>query len=105
MVTSPLPSLNTMPQEPQAIEVEVVEIDGVAPPAPFETQDESPQRHPWRDWQSLQGRVIQLDKRWWPLWALLSVLAIALLLTVGVVIGILYLIFRILRGIARAIFG
>ncbi len=95
----------TMSQEPQAIEVEVVEIDGAAPPAEFETRAETPPRPQWQDWQNLQGRVLRLDKRWWPLWVFLGIIALALLLTVGVVLGVIFLILRILRGIVRAIFG
>lgn len=96
-----------MPEEPQAIEVEVVEIDGLAPPAKSAEPDDpqpDPQRQ-WQDWRSLQGRVLQLDKRWWPLWILLGIVVLALVLTVGVVLGIVFLILRILRGLIRAIIG
>jgi sensor domain CHASE-containing protein len=87
----------------QAIEVEVVEIDGAAPPARFETPEASAPRPSWQtDWQ---GRVRKLDSRWWPLWVLLGAVAVVLLLTVGLVLGIVFVIFRILRGIIRAIFG
>lgn len=91
-----------MTTEPQAIEVEVVEIDGAAPPAKVESQDEAPRQR--QDWQHWQGRVRQLDSRWWPLWVLLGVIAVGLFLTVGLVIGIVFVIFRILGGIVRAIF-
>ena len=96
-----------MSQEPQAIEVEVVEIDGAAPPVKFESREEAAPMppSPWQDWQGLQGRILRLDKRWWPLWVFLGVIVLALLLTVGVVLGVIFLILRILRGIVRAIFG
>ena len=95
-----------MTQEPQAIEVEVVEIDGMTPPARFEsTHAEAPPRAQWQDWQGLQGRILRLDKRWWPLWVVLGTIAVVVLLTLGVVLGAVFLVFRILRGIARAIFG
>ena len=92
-----------MTNETQAIEVEVVEIDGTAPPAKFEEREESPPRR--QDWQkNWQGRVRKLDRRWWPLWVFLGAVAVVLLLTVGVFLGIVFVIFRILSGIVRAIF-
>ncbi|MES2661003.1 MAG: hypothetical protein V4689_20425 [Verrucomicrobiota bacterium] len=91
-----------MTNESQAIEVEVVEVDGITPPARFEPREESgPQQPPWQQWQ---GRVRTLDSRWWPLWVFLGAIAVVLLLTFGVVIGVLFVIFRILRGFMRAIF-
>lgn len=94
-----------MTTESQAIEVEVVEIDGVAPPAKFESRHETPpsgQRQEWRQWQS---RIRKLDSRWWPLWVVLGTIAVFLLLTFGVVIGVLFVIAKIVRGILRAILG
>jgi hypothetical protein len=96
-----------MTEEPQAIEVEVVEIDGLAPPVKS-ARPEDPTPDPqarWQDWGNLQGRVLQLDKRWWPLWAVVGIVALALLLTVGVVLGIVFVIFRIIGGFIRAILG
>lgn len=91
-----------MTNESQAIEVEVVEIDGAAPPVKFETPEEAPRQR--QDWQQWQGRIRTLDSRWWPLWIFLGVIAVALLLTVGVVVGIVFMIFRVLSGLVRAIF-
>lgn len=91
-----------MTNEPQAIEVEVVEIDGAVPLAKVESQEGTPRSR--QDWQNWQGRVRQLDSRWWPLWVLLGVIAVGLVLTVGLVIGIVFVISRILGGILRAIF-
>ena len=88
-----------MTQESQAIEVEVVEIDGAAPAVKVESQGETPQ-----DWQRWQGRIRQLDSRWWPLWVMLGGIAVMLMLTVGLVIGFVFVIFRILSGILRALF-
>ncbi|HEX7261007.1 MAG TPA: hypothetical protein VF258_04275 [Luteolibacter sp.] len=93
-----------MTNEPQAIEVEVVEIDGTAPPAKIEPQEESPPQRQWQDWQNWQGRIRTLDSRWWPLWVFLGVIAVGLLLTVGLVLGIVFVIFRIFSGFLRAIF-
>lgn len=93
-----------MIQEPEAIEVEVVEIDGITPAARPEVQADSPPRQSWSNWQSWQGQVRRLDSRWWPLWVLLGAVAVLLLLTVGVFLGIIFLIIRIIRGILHSIF-
>lgn len=89
----------TSTHESEAIEVEVLEIDGAVPLAKDEPTRDSETGQPWQNWQ---GRVRQLDSRWWPLWVILGVIAVALLLTVGVFLGIIFLIFRIIRGFIRA---
>lgn len=89
-------------QEPQAIEVEVVEVDGITQPTRFETADEPRPQQDWRQWQ---GRVKTLDSRWWPLWVVLGLVAVVLMLTVGVVVLVIFVIFRVLVGIKRLIFG
>lgn len=92
-----------MTQESQTIEVEVVQIDGVAPVArTFEAADEvpAPQARPWQHWQ---GQVRRLDSRWWPLWVVLGAVALVLLLTVGLVIAVVYVILRIIGAVIRAI--
>ncbi len=89
-----------MTQEPQAIEVEVVEIDGAAPPVRVERARET-QRQNWQNWQ---GRIRKLDSRWWPLWVVLGAIGVVLLLTVGLVVGVVFVIFQILSAILRAIF-
>ena len=91
-----------MTNESQAIEVEVLEIDGEVPAAKAESRVDQETRQPWQNWQ---GRVRQLDARWWPLWVFLGVIAVALMLTVGVFIGIIFLIFKIIRGVIRALIG
>ncbi len=90
-----------MTQETQAIEVEVVEIDGAVPTAKRDPHTEAPAGQPWQGWQ---GRVRSLDSRWWPLWIFLGVIAIGLLLTVGLVIGVIFVILRILNSLGRALF-
>ncbi len=94
-----------MTQEVTEIEVEVVEIDGIAPsaPQPRASEEAPPRRSDWQDWRQWQGRVTRLDSRWWPLWVFLGVIALALALTVGLVLGVIIVIFRILRGFVRAI--
>ncbi len=91
-----------MTNEFQTIEVEVVEIDGAAPAAKFQSSEETqPRRKDWRIWKN---RIRQLDSRWWPLWVIVAITGVLLLVTVGVVIGAILVIFRVLSGILRVIF-
>jgi hypothetical protein len=97
-----------MNHESQAIEVEVLEIDGVSSPAKFEPSESSSPGSSSREqprWQQWSGRVRQLDRRWWPLWVILGVILVCLILTVGLVVGILVAIFQIVGRILRTIFG
>lgn len=85
------------PGMPETLEAEVIEIDGKAPePAPKPTQAEGYSERARR-------MVVQLDRRWWPLWALLGVLAVGLLLTVGLAFGVCYLAFALIRGVLRTL--
>jgi len=94
-----------MDKEKPAIEVEVVEIDGVIQtpidPAASERSGAGPKQ--WQGWQQWQGRVRTLDARWWPLWVLLGIIAAALILTIGVVLAAIYLVALTLRAIFLAI--
>jgi hypothetical protein len=93
-----------MKSEATEIEVEVVEVDGVAPvPAPT-PPDEAEHRSGWRDWRGWQGRVRTLDSRWWPLWVLLGGIALFLLLTLGLVIAVVYVAVRLVSRLLRALF-
>lgn len=92
-----------MTHETQTIEVEVVEIDGAVPPAAkFPSRERAPaasQTLP--KWLKRLAWIRQLDRRWWPLWAVLATVGVVLLLTLGVVLGVIFLIFRALRAIFR----
>ena len=91
--------------ESQTIEVEVVEIDGAAPSAKFPPRERPPLPSPnWLKWFKGLSWLRQLDRRWWPLWAVLATVGVVLLLTVGIVIGVILVIFRVLSGVMRAIF-
>ncbi|MBK1827192.1 hypothetical protein [Haloferula rosea] len=88
---------------PETLEAEVIEIDGKAPePAENRSSSESYS-------ERARQMVFQLDRRWWPLWLVLGVVAVALLLTVGVVVGVFFLIVtmvkRILLAFASALSG
>ena len=89
---------------PETIEAEVIEIDGIVPPKHSETEADAGSSS-GRAARSMRGAGFNLDRRWWPLWVLLGVLAVILLLTVGVVFGACYLIFSLIRGVLRVLFG
>ncbi len=91
-----------MNNESQAIEVEVVEVDGVTKPPQVERSEE---KRPLENLRELQGRALSLNSHWWPLWVLLGIIVVILALTVGVVFAIIFVIFRSLRGIKRALIG
>jgi hypothetical protein len=89
-----------MPDDIKEIEVEVVEIDGVAPVVATEP---GPVPRASRDWRHWQGRVRRLDSRWWPLWVILGIIALVLALTVGLVIGVIFLIVRLCLNLIRTL--
>jgi hypothetical protein len=91
-----------MTKEATQIEVEVVEIDGVTPTAPQAGAEEQRPQNDWRQWQ---GRVRQLDSRWWPLWVVLGIIAFVLLITVGLVLGVVFVIVRLCMKLIRAVLG
>jgi hypothetical protein len=92
-----------MTKEVTEIEVEVVEIDGIAPAAPRDHAAQPPPRGDWHDWRQWPGKVRRLDSRWWPLWVFLGIIALALALTLGLVLGVIFLVFRMLTNLVRAI--
>jgi hypothetical protein len=88
---------------PDTIEAEVLEIDGKQPPAPHQPEPEAPRRDD--PWQAMRGRVIKLDRRWWPLWVLLGIVALTLALTLGVVVAAVVIVFKIVGGVLRFLIG
>ncbi len=66
----------------------------------FADREEAPPPPSWQNWQ---GRVRRLDGRWWPLWVLLGAVALVLLLTLGLVVGIVLVILKILGRLVRTI--
>ncbi len=96
--------LQNTTKESQAIEVEVVEVDGITVTDRPQAAGESPPLRTGSDWHQWQGRVMKLDSRWWPLWVFLGIIVVALLMTFGVVIGLIFVIYRMIRAILEAIF-
>ncbi len=83
---------------PETIEAEVLEIDGGPPPPPRVPEPEPA-------WKSMRGKVLRLDRRWWPLWVLLGIVAVGLMLTLGVVVAVIVVVAKILGGIVRFLTG
>lgn len=97
-----------MERESTEIEVEVVEIDGLAPAVARSgpTQD-SQGADPagagnWQQpWRVTLGRMGSLG---WPLWIPVGILALVLLLTFGVAIALGLVLLRLVRLALRALF-
>ncbi len=104
----------TRDDEP-AIEVEVLEIDGAAPPPPrdadgnpdmlYQDDDDAEARRTWAGWQNWPGQVRTLHPLWWPLLVVGGGFVLALFLTLGLCLGVLFVAYRIVRGLLRALFG
>ena len=103
-----------MPQDREpAIEVEVLEIDGAAPPPPraasgaldgIDDGDDSRPGHSWTNWQRWPGQVRTLHPLWWPVLIVGGGILLAGFLALGVLLGVLFIIYRIVRGLLRALF-
>jgi uncharacterized membrane protein len=88
---------------PDTIEAEVLEIDGAPPPA---HQGQEPQENERsRSWKALQGKVLRLDRRWWPLWVLLGIVAFVVIMLIGSVVALFVVVAKVLGGILRFLTG
>lgn len=94
-----------MTNESQTIEVEVIEIDGAVPAAKSPPREQPPSPLPdWQKWLKRLNWFRHLDRRWWPLWVILATAGVFLFLTIGIVVGVILLVFRVLNGMVRAVF-
>lgn len=83
--------------EEKTIEVEVVEIDGVAViPRPMTAKRETRGKIDWSVWHS---RTKRLDARWWPLWLIIGFIAIVVMVIVGISTAAIFVVWRILKTI------
>jgi hypothetical protein len=92
-----------MSKQASEIEVEVVELENKLPASPrggTDTQTCGPEQRAWRQWQ---GRLRRIDARWWPLWAIPGLALLVLLAAVGLLIGVLFVIFLGVRNLLRSI--
>ena len=83
---------------PDTIEAEVLEIDGSPPPA-----HQVPEPEP--AWKSMKGRVLQLDRRWWPLWVILGLVVFAFVAVFGLIFGVFLIVAKVIGAILRFLFG
>lgn len=83
---------------PDTIEAEVLEIDGSPPPAP-----KLPEQEP--AWKSMRGRVLRLDRRWWPLWVILGLVVFAFVAVFGLIFGALLIVAKMIGAILRFLVG
>jgi hypothetical protein len=94
-----------------AIEVEVIEIDGVVPPPKSAAadgsypDDESANSQTWTHWQSWPSQARNLHPLWWPVLIVAGGILLAVFLTAGLLLGVLFVIYRIVRDLLRALFG
>jgi hypothetical protein len=102
-----------MPHDDEpAIEVEVIAIDGVTP-APHQTtggavgvhhsHDGSAPSHTWTAWQRWPSLARHLHPLWWPVLIVGGCILLVLILTTILVFGILAAIYRLIRGLLRAL--
>lgn len=86
------------PSESTEIEVEVVEIDGMtAASASGRSEDHEAPRHSfegaWR--QARHFDLRRIKPRWWPLWVMAALVALAIVMTLGVATAIAFLLVRL----------
>jgi len=93
-----------MTRETQAIEVEIVEIDGVPPHSISGPHNNVAATHRPQDWGNFRYKISKFDKRWWPLWAIVGVITFSLLLAGGLLFGIIILVLQFVRKLLQAIF-
>jgi hypothetical protein len=102
-----------MPHDDEpAIEVEVIAIDGAAPP-PATGAAAADARHPddatsapaWAHWQGWPGQVRRLHPLWWPVLIVGGGILLVIFLTAGLCAALLFTVYRIVRGLLRALFG
>ena len=87
---------------PETIEADVLEIDGSPPPAP---QVRGPEKEAEPAWKSMRGKVLRLDRRWWPLWVLLGLVVFAFVAVIGVIFGAFLIVAKIIGAILRFLIG
>ena len=83
---------------PDTLEAEILEIDGSPAPPPSR---QIPPNRAADAWSSMRGRVLRLDRRWWPLWVLLGIVALGLFAVVACFVAVFVVIAKIFGGILR----
>jgi hypothetical protein len=94
-----------------AIEVEVIAIDGAAPPPKTDAadgiypDDGPPGGQAWTHWQSWPSQARNLHPLWWPVIIVAGGILLVVFLTAGLLLGVLFVIYRIVRDLLRVLFG
>ena len=86
----------------QTIEVEIVEIDGIAVES-RPVRGEASNKRGRVDWTQWQGRVKRIDARWWPLWLVLGIIVLVLAAVVGMCVAVVFVSWRIFKGLLNGI--
>lgn len=84
---------------PETLEAEVIAIDGKPPEPPPEPR-ESQRAGGHRTFHGFHGRVLKLDKRWWPLWLLLGLVFGVFIIAFLILAAAFSLLRSLIRGIA-----
>lgn len=90
-----------MTKEASEIEVEVVEVENTLPAAGRQAARDVPPSTERREWRHWQGRVRRIDARWWPLWVIPGIVILGLAALAGAVIGLMMLVFVLIRWLFR----
>jgi hypothetical protein len=90
---------------PDTLEAEVLEIDGSPAPPPPPSSPRSAQSRAEDAWRSMRGRVVRFERRWWPLWILLGLVAVALLLVVACFVGVFVVVAKVIGSVLRIFTG
>ncbi len=53
----------------------------------------------------MRGRVLQLDRRWWPLWVILGLVVFAFVAVFGLIFGAFLIFAKVVGAILRFLFG
>jgi hypothetical protein len=94
-----------MKSESEVVEVEIVEIDGIAVEADSRGGGRAEQKGRPAVWGHWQGRLRRFDRRWMPLWIALGIVFGVVILVVGGLIAILVLLVLLFRGMLRLLLG
>lgn len=86
---------------PQTIEAEILEINGGPTPPP---SSGAARDMPDRTWEAMRGKIVRLDRRWWPLWLLLGLIFGIFVVVVGLIIAVAWCLGRMVRRI-RGVFN
>ncbi len=87
---------------PETIEAEVIAIDGRPPERGPASAGRVGDAAPYSE--RFRQRVLQLDRRWWPLWTVLGILLVAALVTVGLLVAVFQVLWLLIRTVFRAFF-